>query len=430
MLEIINIEPEGTAARLGLRNGDRLVSVNGQEVNDVIDFAFHIAEEQVTLEILTPDDKTRTYTIDKEPDDRLGLSLSPLRVRRCRNKCIFCFVDQMPSGCRRSLSVKDDDFRASFLYGNYITLGSLTEQDWLRIFEQRLSPLYVSVHTTDPVLRSFILGNRKAPDIMDSLKRLASGGILMHTQIVLCPGINDGAHLAKTLDDLSGLYPAVASVAVVPVGMTAFRKGLFPLRTFTRTEARSVIDFTTRFGDRFKRKQGTRLVFASDEFYIKARLPVPSCSFYEDFPQIENGVGMVSDFLDSAARMRFPNRIDPATATLVTGASFGPLLRMFLERLRLTRGLSMNLVAVRNNFFGPSVTVAGLLTGSDILSSLENKARRDFVFIPADAVSDDGLFLDGMSVEQLSDRVGSRIVPVRSLKDVVENFHAIRRNKA
>lgn len=429
MLEIIAIEPGGTADRLGLRKGDSVISVNGESIHDVIDFAFFVADARVSLEIYTRDHDTRTLNVNKDPDDRLGMSFSPLRIKRCRNKCIFCFVDQMPAGCRKSLYVKDDDFRASFLYGNYITLGSLSEQDWQRIFTQRLSPLYISVHSTERELRSFIIGNKRAPDIMESLKRLAAGGILMHTQIVLCPGVNDGVHLEKTLDDLSCLFPAVGSIAVVPAGITACRNGLFPLKAFTKKEARNVVDFVTRFGDRFKRMQGTRLAFASDEFYIKASLPMPSLAFYEDLPQLENGVGMVADFLHAAARTRLPAGVEKTKAALLTGVSFSPLLRTLLTSLRQVEGLTVNFVTARNSFFGNSVTVAGLLTGSDIRSAFEGTGRRDMVFIPADAVSEGGLFLDGMSVGRLSELIGSRIIPVRSLKDIAEILRERRRHR-
>ena len=206
----------------------------------------------------------------KEPDDNLGLEFPALQIKRCRNKCIFCFVDQMPAGCRKTLYIKDDDFRASFLYGNFITLGALSESDWDRIFKQRLSPLYISVHAMEPELRSALLRNRKAPDIMSSLRRLAAGGIRMHTQIVLCPNINDGEHLSRTITDLSGLFPFVSSIAVVPVGITRFRNRFSPLRTFSAAEASTVIESVEQFGRKFRKQYGTRLVFPSDEFYIKA----------------------------------------------------------------------------------------------------------------------------------------------------------------
>ena len=402
MLEIMNVLSGSTAALLGLQTGDSIVSINGEEIHDIIDFQFSAADESLCLVVRKQDGTTKRLSVDKEPDDTLGLDLSPLRIKRCRNKCIFCFVDQMPPGCRKSLYIKDDDFRASFLYGNYITLGALSEFDWARIFKQRLSPLYISVHATEPDLRAFILNNRKSPDIIKSLKRLAAGGIRMHTQIVLSPGINDGPHLHRTVTDLAGLFPAVSSIAVVPVGLTTFRKGLFPLRLFTRSEARSVIEDIKRLGARFKKQFGTRLVFASDEFYIKAGEPVPPASFYEDFPQRENGVGMVAEFLHGFSHTRVPAKLNAVRATLVTGVSFSSILKKIADRLTRIEGVSIKQETVKNSFFGPTVTVAGLLAGSDILHALKGKRLGDMVLIPESALKeDDDVFLDGMRLDHL-----------------------------
>jgi putative radical SAM enzyme (TIGR03279 family) len=402
----MNVLPGSTGARLGLQSGDSIVSINGEDTNDVIDFQFSAADERLRLVVQKRDGKKKTLTVDKEPDDNLGLDLSPLRIKRCRNKCIFCFVDQMPAGCRKSLYVKDDDFRASFLYGNYITLGALSESDWTRIFRQRLSPLYISVHATEPDLRAFILNNKKASDIMSRMKRLAAGGIRMHTQIVLSAGVNDGAHLLRTVEDLAGLFPAVSSIAVVPVGLTAFRKGLFPLKSFTRRAARSVIEDIEPLGAKYKKEFGTRLVFASDEFYIKAGEPVPPASFYEDFPQRENGVGMVAEFLRDVSRTRLPAKLAPIRATLVTGVSFSGILKKIADKLNRIEGVSLKQVTVTNRFFGPTVTVAGLLTGCDILHALRGKELGDMVLIPGNALKDeDDVFLDEMRLDQLKEKL-------------------------
>ena len=428
MLTIDNILPGGTANELGLHRGDVLVSVNDREIHDIIDYRFYVADERISLVVRQKDGTSRTLIVDKDPDDNLGLEFSSFHLTHCRNRCIFCFVDQMPHGCRKTLTVKDDDFRASFLTGNYITLGALSENDWQRIFRERLSPLYVSVHTTDPELRSFILGNRRAPDILAGMKRLAAGGILMHTQIVLCPTINDSAHLQKTLDDLSALYPAVASIAVVPVGLTAFRKGLFPLRTFTRPEARAVIDVVTRFGTSFKRRHRTRLVYASDEFYIKAGEPVPSVSFYEEFPQLENGVGMVSEFLRDAARIRIPKKVAPVVLTLITGVSFSKIVSKAIERLRAIEGVTLRLVTAQNTFFGKSVTVAGLLTGQDILQALKHKRLGDLLLVPANSLKEDeNVFLDNMRLEDLERTLSVAIVKAGTFKDIVDVLRDTRR---
>jgi putative radical SAM enzyme (TIGR03279 family) len=329
----------------------------------------------------------------------------------------------MPRGCRPSLLFKDDDFRASFLFGNYITLGNLCDEDWERIFTQRLSPLYISVHATEPRLRAFLLNNRNAPDIMMQMRRLAAGGIRMHAQIVLCPGINDGMHLMRTVEDLASLYPSVQSIAAVPVGLTGHRKGLYPLRTYRRSEARHIVNVLTELGIRYRRTYGTRLVFPSDELYIKAGVPFPPARFYEEFPQIENGVGMVAEFLREGQRIRIPSDLMARTITAVTGISFAPILHTAMKRFDVVNGQSLRVVTVRNAFFGPSVTVAGLLTGRDILRTLRRKRVGDLLLIPACALKDDErLFLDGMHLQELEAAVGVPVLPVKSLGDVMRQF--------
>jgi putative radical SAM enzyme (TIGR03279 family) len=420
LIEIASILPGSIAARFGLQPGDAIVSIDNETVDDIIDYRFLVSEEHISLRVLRQSGDAETLSIDKDPDDNLGIACSPFRTKRCSNRCIFCFVDQMPEGCRRSLYVKDEDYRASFLYGNYITLGTLSETEWNRIFRQRLTPLYISVHTTDPALRSFMLGKKKTPDIMESLRRLAAGGIRMHTQIVLCPGINDGPYLQKTVEDLSSLFPSVASIAVVPVGLTAFRKKLFRLRMFKRQEARVVLKSITSVGTRFKKQFGTRLVFPSDEFYIKAGVPIPPFSFYEEFPQIENGVGMVADFLRDVAHTKMSKRLVPIKATVVTGVSFAKILGNVLKRLRISHGIVIKQVTVPNEFFGPSVTVTGLLTGGDILRALRGKQLGDLLMVPAEALKEEeDVFLYGMSLDLLSQRFSVKTVSVEGFRHML-----------
>ncbi len=421
MLEIARVAPGSIADGLGLRPGDQVVSINGEMINDVIDYRFSVADERISLAVKKKSGEIASFRIRKSADDDLGIELPPLTIKRCRNHCIFCFVDQMPPDCRRSLYVKDDDFRASFLYGNYITLGTLSEQDIERIFRQRLSPLYISVHSTEPELRSFMLGNRKTPDILALMQRLAAGGIRMHTQIVTCPGVNDGRHLAKTIEDVAQLFPAVLSIAAVPVGVTAYRTGLYPVKVFTRSGARAVLNTIDTFSARFKKEFGTRLVFASDEFYIKARAPFPPAASYEEFPQIENGVGMVAEFLREAARTRVPISVPPLKVTVVTGASFAALLKTALERLKGVKGLTLRQVVVKNRFFGHSVTVAGLLTGGDIVHALKGKRLGDLVLVPANVLKDDEhIFLDNMSLDQMEDLLGVPVRMVAGFRNLVD----------
>ncbi len=421
MIGVEGVAPEGTAAALGIRPGDSVVAVNGHKIHDVIDYRFFIAEELAALTIRKQSGALVTFDIQKAPDDDLGLEFGPLRIKRCRNNCIFCFVDQMAPGCRKSLYIKDDDYRASFLYGNYITLGNITEQDRARIFEQRLSPLYVSVHATEPELRRFMLGSRRAPDILPELERLAAGGIRFHTQIVLCPGINDGPHLTRTVKDLAGLFPAVASIAVVPVGLTSHRQDLYPLAVFTRRRAQATVREVETLARGFKRALGTGLVFASDELYIKSDEPFPSYRSYEDFPQIENGVGMVAAFLHDARRIKLPRQVPPLKITLLTGRSFGPILKRAVIPFRTVRGLTVKVVAAGNIFFGPTVTVSGLLSGLDIIAALENKAIGGILVLPAAAIREgDELLLDGMTIRDVERILRVEIRTAENLHDVAQ----------
>lgn len=429
MLEISSVHPGGTAFRRGIVPGDRLLSINGCEVRDSIDFQYLASDERLNLLLERRDGSRRRLRISKLPDDTLGIEFPPFPVRRCRNRCLFCFVDQMPPGCRRSLSVKDDDYRASFLFGNYITLTNLRDEDWERIFSQRLSPLYISVHATEPGLRAELLNNDRARGILASLRRLADGGIRMHTQIVLCPGINDGVHLERTVRDLAALAPAVLSIAAVPVGLTAWRNGLAPLRTYRRAEARRVLDLLSGLGREFRRKLGTRLVYPADELVITAGAPVPAPAFYEDFPQIENGVGMVAAFLQDARRARLPRRISPPLrVTALTGRSFAPYLREACRRLANVEGLSLRVRAVPNGLFGPKVTVAGLLSGRDILRAVKDRRLGDLLLLPANALKDgEDLFIDDRTLDEVRAAAGIPVRVVGSFSDMVQ---AIRKGRA
>ena len=407
----------GAAGRAGLRAGDRIVTINGERVRDVIDFHFHSGDAR--LHCAVERDGTATgVTLERRGPD-LGLELlapTPSEIATCANKCVFCFIHQLPRGMRKSLYVKDDDYRLSFLHGNYITLTDLEEPELARIEAQRLSPLYVSVHATDPELRHRMLGEpRVKRDLMPIMRRLGARGIRMHAQIVLCPGWNDGAQLERSLRDLAALYPAVATTAVVPVGLTAHRERLPRLRILTADEARALVRTITGWQRELLARLKTRFIWGGDELYLQAGLPIPSSGAYEGFPVVEDGIGLVRRFEDgwSRVRRRAPAHLArPRTVTVVTGELYAPRLERLLAGLAV-RDLTVRMRAVRNHWFGGTVQVAGLLTGADIQRQLAGSALGDAVLVPAVALRDGaGVFLDDLTPADLTAALGVPVLPV------------------
>ncbi|SMB98311.1 putative radical SAM enzyme, TIGR03279 family [Thermanaeromonas toyohensis ToBE] len=422
-LKISSVRPESIAASLGVEPGDELISINGEPVPDIIAYRYLTAAEEIEVEIAKPDGQRLILEIEKDYHEDLGLEFAEATsdgLRQCRNRCLFCFVDQLPPGLRPSLYVKDDDYRYSFLTGNFITLTNLKPRDWEHICRFRLSPLYISVHTTNPDLRAYILGNKRGAYILDQLKRLKEAGIEFHTQIVLCPGLNDGPELDKTLEDLSFFFPALRSIAVVPVGLTSHREGLFPLQRYTREGALQVVEQIERWQRYFKRLVGSRLVYAADEFYLLAGLELPPARCYEGFPQEENGVGLTRRFLDSFrqemrnlfAKGRIPGSL-PRRILIVTGELAAPLLKELVGELsRKIQDLEIRVMAITNHFLGAEVTVAGLLSGQDIFRGLkESKVKEgEIVFIPSIMLKKgEDVFLDGWSIADLRERLGIEI---------------------
>ncbi|MDH7481540.1 MAG: DUF512 domain-containing protein [Armatimonadota bacterium] len=404
---------QGSPAEIaGIKPGDILVSLNAHKICDVLDYRFFGADEEVEVEVLRNGSRIIS-TIHKELGEDLGIEFVEELfdgVRICRNNCIFCFLKQMPPGLRKSLYLRDDDFRLSFVHGNYITLTNLSDEDVERIISQKMSPLYVSVHSTDPKIREYMLGNKKAGQIMKELKRLADAGITLHAQIVLCPGINDGESLKRTVYDLGTLYPSVASVAIVPVGLTRYREGLVPIKPVDSVLATEVLDACASWQRQFLRSLGTRFVFPADEFYLLAGRPFPSRRTYEGFPQLEDGVGLSRLFLDDLRKVkrRANNTVlRPGKYVLVTGVLAANMVRELVEILNQIPAIQCRICIVRNMFFGETITVAGLLTGSDIAFSLADVAPDEIVLIPSVALKD-GLFLDDMSLDELSHMVGAR----------------------
>ena len=420
---IKRVYPDSIAFEVGLEEGDRILRVNGRELEDPLDFSFHTSGEEV-LELLVEKAQGELWEveIEREPDEDLGLVLGGIVPKRCSCKCIFCFMDQMPSGMRPSLYLKDDDYRLSFLYGNYITLTNLTEKDWRRLEEQRLSPLYVSLHATDSQVRSFIMGTPRAAHGYSLLKRLVSLGIKVHLQVVICPGINDGGVFEKTVRDVVPLYPQVASIAVVPVGITRFRQGLYPLLPVTREYARDFVRQASFIQKEILHKLGSPFLFLSDEWYIKAGLPFPPLDHYGDLPQLEDGVGMVPFFLHEWRKLDFSGlQIPNDPFVLVTGEAFAPYLASCIESSPLRERVSV--VAIRNRLFGAHVTVAGLLSGRDIIEGLKDAPCGE-VNIPSVALNDDGLFLDDLTPKDVAVTLHRKLRVVEATPMGVVSFFA------
>lgn len=410
------IQPGSIAEELEIEVGDRLVAINGQRLRDIIDFTFYADDEELVLEILKPSGERWEAEIERDGDEPLGLVFAPPHPTQCGNKCVFCFVHQLPKGLRRPLYVKDEDYRLSFLYGNYVTLSNIGRDDLDRIIAQRLSPLYISVHATNPVLREKLLGRSGILPILDVMRELAAARIVMHTQIVLCPGLNDGEELARTVRDIAALYPSVQSLAVVPVGLTKHRKGLPVLEPVSSDYARAFIRQWQPEAECLARELGAPFLFLADEFFIKSGIPFPPLESYGDLPQIENGVGMIPLFLEEAAHvLKRARKGRPVTITVVTGESPYRYLTEFLARLSVRTGATFKPVAVRNRLFGEAVTVTGLVSGGDIIEELKGRDLGDAVLVPDVMLKEgEGVFLDDLSVEQLREALGVPVVVVES----------------
>jgi putative radical SAM enzyme (TIGR03279 family) len=404
------------AEEMEIEPGDRLVAVNGHPLRDIIDYNFFSAEEELTLEVVKGNGEVWEVEIEREIDESLGLIFSAPVPLKCGNKCIFCFVHQLPPGLRSPLYVKDEDYRLSFLYGNYVTLANIGREEIARIREQRLSPLYISVHATDVTLREKLLGKTGIIPIMEIMEELAASRIIMQTQIVLCPGINDGEALERTVANLERLHPWVSSLAIVPVGLTRHRRGLPSLKPVTKGYAAAFIAAWEARATYLANRLGSPFLFLADEFYIKAGIPFPPLDAYGDLPQLENGVGMIPLFLAQAAEViEHAELLKPCSATVVTGASPYRFLASFLKDLGRKTGVTLHPVAVKNLLFGTSITVTGLVSGWDIIAGLKGRDLGDAVLIPDVMLKDGvGLFLDNLSVEELAEALSTRVVVAES----------------
>lgn len=430
-VEIKNVKKWSAAFLKGIKAEDKLLSINGNEINDFLDYDFYISEDKLCLEI-EHKGKIRTLNIRKNDENDIGLEFESYlmdKQKRCKNKCIFCFIDQNPEGMRESIYFKDDDSRLSFLFGNYITLTNLTDKDIDRIIKMHISPVNISVHTMNRELRVKMMNNKNAGNCLDYIYRLAEAGIELNTQLVLCPGINDGKELEYSISELSKLFPAVKSIAAVPVGITRHREGLFNMPEYTKETAEQVVDVIASMGDEFKEKYGTRLVYAADEFYLKAEREIPNSDYYETYPQIENGVGMWNSFLSEADD--FIEGLDKSadiqkSVSLATGTAAYPLINGTAKRLmEIYPKLEINVYEIKNNFFGHSVTVAGLVTGQDLINQLKNKQLGDELLIPDVMLRSEGdLFLDSISLAEVSESLGVKVRAVResSAVELIRNI--------
>ncbi len=409
MSVLINgVAKKSIADKKGIRAGDVLISVNGHEINDVLDYSFYVKEEKLVLALVS-ESRAKKVKIRKKEYDDIGLEFETYlmdRQHHCKNKCVFCFIDQLPKGMRDTLYFKDDDSRLSFLFGNYVTLTNLTEHDVQRLIDMHISPVNVSVHTMNPTLRVEMMKNKHAGECLSILKGLADAGIQLNTQLVLCPGLNDGKELEFSLNELEKLRPAIQSIAAVPVGLTKFRKGLAKLRPYTPEEAKAVISTVDAFGKKCLEKYGTRLAFCADEFYLKAALPIPDEEYYEDYPQIENGVGLWKDlevsFFDALESCE-ADRNTKSRVSLITGTAAYPLIKKLAAAAEQKfPNVKADVFEILNDFFGHSITVAGLVTGQDLIAQLKNKDYAKRLIIPSVMLrSEEDMFLDNVTKEDV-----------------------------
>lgn len=425
-LVIARVVPGSIASEMELAPGDRLITINGSKVRDFIDLRFLETEENLSIEVITAGGEEWILDVEKDYDQDLGLEFEDGgfgRTIRCSNRCIFCFVDQMRPALRKSLYVKDDDYRLSFWSGNFITLTNVGNQELERIARQRLSPLYISVHTTNPELREFMLGNKRAGLIMEQLKFLAAAGIEMHAQVVLCPGINDGLELENTVNALAGLWPSVSSLAVVPVGLTQFRDSSYPLRNVTPAEAQQIVKWVGLKQEEFLAGLDNPFVFVSDEFYLLAGEQVPPAERYAGFPQLENGVGLTRLFWEEweEVEQELPPEIKPLRVTIATGVLGAIVLRQVVPRLNKIKGLKVTIKTIENYFFGQSVTVTGLVTGQDLMNQIDAQAIGDLLILPSVMLKqDEEIFLDDLTVAGLAEHLKTRVAVVRGPRQLVE----------
>lgn len=425
---ISDVNEKSRAFKAGILPGEKLIKINGNDIVDVLDYRFYQTAREVELELEDTLGNARTVTIHKGEYEEIGLEFETYLMDKqhsCRNKCIFCFIDQLPKGMRESLYFKDDDSRLSFLFGNYVTLTNLTQHEIDRIIKLHISPINVSVHTTNPELRVKMMNNRFAGKVLEVLPKFAEAGIKINCQIVACPGINDGKELERTLTDLEHLYPAVECIAVVPVGLTAYREGLYPLVEYTKETATETLDLIESYGEKFKEKYGCRIVYASDEFFLKAEREIPEADYYEDFDQLDNGVGLLSLLRDELlyALEDDITATDEKTVTIACGTGVAEFMQTLMNNItERFNNVKINVVGIKNNFFGGGVDVSGLVTGQDLLAQLKDKDLGDKLLIPQVMLRSDGdLFLDDISIDEVREILKVPVITVANNGETLLN---------
>lgn len=432
MVKITDVEPDSIAQELGIRPGSFILEINGKTIRDRLDSRFYGSEEQLEV-LIRQEEEDLLFEIEKDADEDLGLVLEEMTMTSCGNRCVFCFVHQNPKGLRRALYFKDEDYRFSFMYGHYVTMTTMTQKDLDRIVEQRLSPLYISVHATEEKTRKYLLGIKQDDKLLRKIKFLTDNGITLHTQIVLCPDINDGAVFDRTVEDLKAFYPGVKSVAVVPVGLTRHRRNLPRLRVHRMDELRHMIRYTNEMRKKIKTELGDYFVYLADEFFIKAHTPLPETAYYDEFYQIENGVGEFRDMIDEFNRicpdLKKQKLTESLRITWVTGElAHRPLNECIIDPLREIKNLEIDLVPVKNMFYGNSVQVSGLLVGEDIYEQLCSRDLGDIILLPPRVLNEDNLFLDDWTTNDLEKKLNRPVhvytEPLEELFEVAEQIRS------
>lgn len=424
-MKITKVDRHSPAARAGIRVGEELTAVDGMPVRDVLDYKFYTADDEMCVTLSDEAGNRRDVAVTRSPDEELGLTFETYlmdRARSCANKCVFCFIDQLPEGMRDSLYFKDDDMRLSFLMGNYISMTNLGDADLERIIRMHISPLNISVQATDPDVRVRMLGNPRAARLPEQMRKLHDAGIVMNCQLVICPGINDGDVLEKSLRELTAMYPQVKSISVVPVGMTCHRDGLCPLTPVEKPEAEAILDIAEPVGEACLKAYGTRVVYCADELYLKSGRMVPPAAYYEDYPQLENGVGMMALFEDELRRLLMRETVHTpflSEFSIATGVAAGDFMRRMLGMVSACcPGIRGRVYSIENDFFGRHITVAGLVTGSDLIRQLKGKRLGKRLLIPKVMLrSGEDVFLDDVCVGDVSRELGVKVIPVDTTAD-------------